>query len=219
MSEYTKAIYEAIADAAGEMKAIPKNQRNQQQNFDFRSIESIVGHAKPLLTKHSLAIVPSGFDVLHTEQVQSNSGTRGWRTVVNGHWIIGHADGSQVAASMVGEAVDYGDKSASKAVQMAYKYMLTQLLGIGSEDPDGLSPEIAAPTDPTEPMPKATNRLKADLFTQLDGDGDLAAEIYSAAAEALGVSDDEPLPADKLEAMQVEVDTRATEAMGETPQP
>lgn len=199
MSDELKGVYGALAEAAGEMKAIAKDQRNTQQNFDFRSIESIVGHAKPLLAKHSLAIVPGGFDVLSSERVESSRGTAGWRTVVRGQWTIGHADGSTIQASMVGEAVDYGDKSASKAVQMAYKYMLTQLLGIGSEDPDGLSPEVAAPSDPVEKEPaeeltpeqiaeKGTNKLKAEALDLL-GDADEAKALWR---QALAVYDMEP---------------------------
>lgn len=161
-------VYHALATAAGEMKAIPKDQRNTQQNFDYRSIEAIVGHAKPLLRDEGLAIIPTGFELIQTEQVQSSGGSRGWRTIVRGHWLITHSDGSSVEASMLGEAVDYGDKSASKAVQMAYKYLLTQLLGIGSEDPDGYSPEMVVEEPPVDLS--GLIKVKVAIFKEWDDD-------------------------------------------------
>lgn len=180
----TERVYESLALAAGEMKAIPKDQRNREQGFDFRSIETIVGHAKPLLEKYQLALIPVGFRVLETAEVSSSRGTRGWRTVVEGFWLIAHDDGSHVEASMLGEAVDYGDKSTSKAVQMAYKYLLTQLLGIGSEDPDGITPEAAVSRiDPV-------NAAKAQVLEMVEGDTDEAKELWAEAREAVGAADD-----------------------------
>jgi hypothetical protein len=197
-------VYQALALAAGAMKAIDKDQTNQAQGFKFRSIESIVAAAKPLLYENDLAIIPTGFELLSSEQVQSSGGTRGYRSTVRGHWTIAHADGSRMDASMLGEAVDYGDKSVSKAVQMAYKYLLTQLLGIGSEDPDAHSPEMMADTS----TKRRTNALKAKAAEAFDAE---AGEVWAQVMEELGIDTPDEVPTDKLAAVEARLGILAVE--------
>ncbi len=132
-------IYAALAAAAGQMQSIAKDQTNEGQGFKFRSIETIVGHAKPILAAHEISIVPTS-SVSRHESVANGKATR---CIVEMTWQISHSDGSHIIAAQSGEAIDYGDKSTSKASQMAYKYMLTQMLGIGSEDADAISHDIA----------------------------------------------------------------------------
>lgn len=199
-------LHSALAGAAGAMKAIAKDQTNQQQQFKFRSIEAIVAAAKPLLAERGLAIVPAGFTLISTEQVQSSGGTRGYRSVVSGRWVITHEDGESISAEMLGEAVDYGDKSVSKAVQMAYKYLLTQLLGIGSEDPDGQSVEIAA-REVAEPV-SDTNRLKR-IATKTFGEE--APEVWAQIMGELDIETPDALPKDKVQAVDARLAILAIE--------
>lgn len=201
-------LHSALAGAAGAMKAIAKDQTNQQQQFKFRSIEAIVAAAKPLLAERGLAIVPAGFTLISTEQVQSSGGTRGYRSVVSGRWVITHEDGESISAEMLGEAVDYGDKSVSKAVQMAYKYLLTQLLGIGSDDPDGQSVEIAAAPAPRRKVNPtvALKRKAGEMFGTTD-----AATVWASVMAELDITTPDEVPEDKLAAVEARLGILAVE--------
>ncbi len=203
---HSDGIYAAIATAAGEMKAIEKDQQNTGQGFKFRSIETIVGHAKPILAKHEISITPNGFEVISSEEVKSSSGSRGYRVVVYGGWQIGHSDGSFIEAAMLGEAIDYGDKATSKAVQMAYKYLLTQMLGIGSEDPDSESPDAGEVVSPAGEMEQRTNAVKAALLKEADGDKEAAGSLWDGILDHLGYS--EPLKQSQLKKVEAAIADR-----------
>ncbi len=182
-------IYGALAEAAGAMKAIAKDQENTQQHFRFRSIETIVAHAKPILADLEISVTPAGFVVISQEEVKAASGTKGFRVVVNGHWKVAHTDGSYIEAGMLGEAVDYGDKATSKAVQMAYKYMLTQMLGIGSEDADSSSPEMVPALPEATQLEQRTNAVKAALLKEAKGDKEAAASVFTGILEYLNLTE------------------------------
>lgn len=142
-------IYEAMATAAGRIGALAKTEKNKEQNFMFRSIDAVLAAAKPVFAELGIAVLPQVVEKDYQE-VQSSRGTKGWRCTVTMAYTFAHKDGSSVVVSMGGEAVDYGDKSTTKAEQMAYKYALTQVLMIGSTetDPDSESHDIvAAATD------------------------------------------------------------------------
>lgn len=181
-------IFSALAAATGEMKAIEKDQTNTGQGFKFRSIETIVGYAKPILAKHEISIVPTSSASRH-EAVTSAKGAKGWRAIVEMTWQISHADGSFIIAAQSGEAVDYGDKSTSKASQMAYKYMLTQMLGIGSEDADSSSPEVVDELSTAAQIRQRTNAVKASLLEETSGDKDAAGSLWDGVLEYLSLEE------------------------------
>lgn len=163
-------IYGRLALAAGRVGPIAKGERNRQQGFDFRSIEQITGKVRATFADLGVAIVPHRIVSLDTEPVTSSKGASGYRTTVIVEYLAGcdvFIDGDlrreEIVLSMAGEAIDYGDKSTSKAVQMAYKYALTEALSIGSEqDPDGDTVEVShdyrespVVTDPIVELKKA----------------------------------------------------------------
>lgn len=169
MSE-VPGIHAALSEAAGRIGALPKTEQNKEQHFAFRSIDSILAHAKPVFSELGISVTPSVVDKAY-EQVQSSRGTRGWRCTVTMQYVFAlGSDGSSITTSMVGEAVDYGDKSSTKAAQMAFKYALTQVLSIGATDadPDGESPEAVVPPDPQVPQVDLTDliRTKVAMFSK-----------------------------------------------------
>lgn len=138
----TTDVHTKLAKIAGEIGPINKDEQNKEQGFKFRSIEAITDKARPLLAKEGISVMPRVLSREYSE-ITARSGARGFRCIAEVEYTFtAGSDGSTAVASMIGEAVDYGDKSTSKAVQMAYKYVLTQVLAIGSgDDPDSLSPE------------------------------------------------------------------------------
>jgi len=203
-------VWEAIAAVMAELPGIEKASRNTQQGFDFRSIDDITAQSRKLFGKHGLAIAPR-VQRVDFEPVKSSKGTDGFRAVAYVDYLIGHSEGGEVGASMVGEAIDYGDKATSKAVQMAFKYLLTELLQIGSggDDPDGQSPDVSRP-QPVEAMgrgvplseleiaERATNKLKGDILG-IVGDRERAVKAYRDAVSSLGLDPDGPVPGEEHE--------------------
>ena len=157
-------VHEALSTAAGRIGGLDKTEENRQQGFRFRSIEAITAAVRPVFADLGLSIVPEVLSVDYTE-VQSKGGATGWRCVATVAYTVTHREGSeQVRAVMVGEAVDYGDKATSKAIQMAFKYALTQLLVIGSgDDHDGATPEPVSATKP-EPSVKRRSKNPVDML-------------------------------------------------------
>lgn len=189
-------LFEALAEAAGRMSALPKDQENEQQRFAFRSIDAIVGHAKPILKDLGIAIIPTGA-VASYEAVTSGKGTQGWRCTCRATYIVGHKSGKFITAGMIGEAIDYGDKSTTKAAQMAYKYLLTELLGIGSDDPDGMSPQAEAMAqNPEEEVSKQDqialriNAVKASIYEASGDDASAAQSVWDGLLDGLKIKED-----------------------------
>lgn len=141
-------IHVKLAKVASEIGPLNKTERNSQQGFNFRSIEALTGAVRPLFGKHEISVAPR-LRSMTSEPVESGKGSKGYRTLVEMEYeFTAGSDGSSIVVSMPGEAVDYGDKSTSKAVQMAFKYALTEVLlvGSGDADHDGVNPEESKPS-------------------------------------------------------------------------
>jgi len=77
-------------------------------------------------------------------------------------------DGSEVAMTSIGEAMDYGDKGASKTLSIALKYALVNMFLIPTEemakdDPDATTHEVAKSpaSKPTTPHPATIPKTPA----------------------------------------------------------
>lgn len=180
----TLTIHERLATAAGRMPAIGKDKTNKAQQFAYRSIEAIVREARPLFYDLGIAVTP---EVLNwsSEEVESKAGAKGYRVVVEMRYklsCVGEESmdlfDRELVGSMMGEAIDYGDKATSKAGQMAWKYYLTDVLLVasGEEDADGESPKPAKPAKPAKPKKNPVQKLKEDLV-KLHGE-DPAADAW-----------------------------------------
>ena len=76
-------------------------------------------------------------------------------------------DGTNVTAVVVGEAVDSGDKSFSKALSIAFKYACFQVFCLPTEemiDPDAESHEIAPKSAEEKAMDDAAEKAKKELI-------------------------------------------------------
>lgn len=139
-------LWRRLSEAAADIGPIGKDEKNKQQGFDYRSIEQITAKARKVFADKGIGIVPSKVVSLEVTPVTSSKGSVGYRTQVVMEYTLGCEvdDGKreEITLAMAGEAIDYGDKATSKAVQMAFKYALTEALIIGAEaDNDGHAPE------------------------------------------------------------------------------
>lgn len=138
-----KAIYTKMANILKETKAITKSEKNQQQGFKFRGIDNVMNELHELFAKNEVFILQEVKDFT-TENRPTKSGGLNTFTRATITFRYMTTDGSYVETTNVGEAMDSGDKGMNKAMSIALKYSLLQMLLIPTEeqkDPDATTPE------------------------------------------------------------------------------
>lgn len=157
MKAETGNINVALAAIMAEAKALGKDSRNQQQGFNFRGIDAVMNHLHPLFAKHGVLVLPEVLEE-RTEERQTKSGGHLLYRILKVRFAFMAPDGSSVTSVMIGEGMDSGDKAANKAMAVALKYALTQMLLLPYDevDPDAdTPPESRKKTDMPPARPPA----------------------------------------------------------------
>lgn len=147
-----KNIYESIAAVMGEIGAVGKKSKNQQQGFMFRGIDAVMNAINPALVKNKVFIVPEIMEQTREERTSSKGGTLIY-SVCKIKYTFFAEDGSSVSAVVIGEGMDSGDKATNKAMSIAFKYACFQVFCIPTEemaDPDAECHEVKAKAEPAE---------------------------------------------------------------------
>jgi ERF superfamily len=127
------AIFPAMIAILAELPAIGKNQRNQQQGFNFRGIDDVQKELTPLMGKHGVFLVPEVLERVESVRT-TRQGTNLYVVSLHVRYTFYAADGSSVTASAWGEGTDSGDKATPKAMTGALKYVLFQAFNIATEE-------------------------------------------------------------------------------------
>jgi hypothetical protein len=158
-------IHQSLAAILAEVDAIGKNRKNTQQNFMFRGIDDVYNTIHPILAKFNVFTVPTVISE-RSEERQSKTGGNLIYRILTVRYTFYAADGSYVEAVVIGEGMDSGDKAANKAMAVAHKYALLQVLCIPTEDmidPDSESPEVTTKAPQRTKQPP--QQQKATLIT------------------------------------------------------
>jgi len=146
-----------IAQALNEiMKAvggIAKKDKNTAQGFNFRGIDSVVNAVSPALQKFGVVVIPSVEEYEYqTVEIGRNRTAMGHVRVKVSYTFIG-ANGDAIKATVVGEAMDSGDKATAKAMSVAFRTALLQSLSLPTDevDPDAHSYERSSAEDVLAP--------------------------------------------------------------------
>lgn len=193
-----KNIYKALTSIIGEVSAIGKNQKNQQQGFMFRGIDDVMNELHTLFGKYKVVIIPEVVDY-NVQEHTTSKGTLMYTThsTVKFHFVSD--DGSEVVTTNVGEAMDTADKGMNKTMSCALKYALMQMFLIPTkdiEDADRITPDDTTPTQPQQTqkiikdVPKVLAMIKS--ATTLDElkkiqDGVNASNLYKDEMQENGV--------------------------------
>jgi hypothetical protein len=139
-----------------ELQPIAKTERNQQQGFMYRGIDSVMNALQPLFVKHKVYVVPEMQE--HTrEERQTKTGGNLIYSICKMKYTFYTDDGSNISAVVIGEGMDSGDKATNKAMAIAMKYACFQVFCIPTEemkDPDGESHELKGKEPKPEPKPE-----------------------------------------------------------------
>jgi hypothetical protein len=126
-------IYESINAIMRNIPSIAKDKKNTQQGYNFRGIDDMYNALNPHLAEHGVFATS---EVLHTEREErttKNGGTLLY-SILTVKFTFYATDGTFVTSTMIGEAMDNGDKASNKAMSTAYKYALMQLFCIPTAD-------------------------------------------------------------------------------------
>lgn len=173
------AIHVAICGMLSEVEHIEKNKKNVSQGFMFRGIDDIYNSIHPLFSKHK--VFPTCEIVkFETETGVNSKGNTVYQAKIHARYMFYAEDGSYVPTEVIGIGVDQGDKHGNKAMSVAYKYAILQLLCIPTEavDPDidsddfvkklpsdiGATPDRRNIKPPVSPA--AENNTSSDVFNK-----------------------------------------------------
>jgi len=141
------AIYGAIASVIADVGAVGKDKLNKQQGFKFRSIDDVYNALHPALAKNKVFIVPEILEQTREVVGTTKNGAKMTLVICTIKFTFYAEDGSHIESTIIGEALDTGDKATNKAMAIAYKYACFQVFCIPTEemtDPDSESPEVPA---------------------------------------------------------------------------
>ena len=146
-------IYKQMNEVMKEVSAIGKTEKNAQQGFHFRGIDEVLNAVGPAFRKHGIVAVPHVNEYQYETVAVGRNQTQMAHVQVEVHYTFYAADGSNLHAGVVAEAMDSGDKAMAKAMSVAYRTALLQVLCIPTDepDPDSFSYERSAVDKPQKP--------------------------------------------------------------------
>lgn len=138
-------IFGLIQKAMQKVGAIGKDSVNKQQGFKYRGIDAVYNALNPVMAELGLFICPEVIDHKREERrtMKEYNGQQKESvllySILTIRYTIFAPDGSFISCTVIGEGMDSGDKASNKAMSVAMKYAMFQLLMIPTEemvDPD-----------------------------------------------------------------------------------
>lgn len=163
----TPLIYKQIAAMMGDVKKIAKDRKNPHQNYKFRGIDDVYNSVHDIFAKHKVFTVPEVINAVHEERKSHKGGVLIYRILTIKYTFFAE-DGSFIETIVIGEAMDSGDKAGNKAMSVAHKYALLQILLIPTDDPK--DPEIDSPEVNGEPGKINQGKGKKESYDPLVDD-------------------------------------------------
>lgn len=164
MAETQPAIYKAICNVMNDVSAVEKNRVNKTQGFKFRGIDDVMNALHPLMAKHHIFVVPEILKQDREERKTLKGGLLIY-SICKIRYTFFAEDGSSVAATVIGEGMDSGDKATNKAMAIAFKYACFQVFCIPTEemvDADEESHEVKEIKSKPEAESKKTKKASDD---------------------------------------------------------
>lgn len=187
-------IHAALALVMRDVKAVGKDGVNKSQGFNFRGIDGVLNVVGPALRTHGVIVLPTVEDVTYNTVEVGQKRTLMREVTMRVRYQFVGPDGGTLDAVVVAESMDSGDKATAKAMSVAFRSALLQVLAIPTHDPDPdeQSYERAGP----DPERTAFLAAKAEVVQACKGDKALARKVWGDRSTA-------PSP-DELEAMLTE---------------
>jgi hypothetical protein len=172
---------DVILGVMQEVQGVGKNDKNQSQGFNFRGIDAVLNAVGPALRKYGGFILPAIIEKSHDVVSARNGGSLNVVRLTVEFAIVG-SEGEPVKGTVAAEAFDSGDKATAKAMSVALRTFLIQMLALPTDepDPDNFSYEIGEAEKPKNNW--------ADLLDQTKSIDDLR-DLYLKAKKAKAPAD------------------------------
>jgi len=132
----TVSVTERLLNVMEAVPCLKKDGKNQAQNYNYLSEESVVTELHNAFTKAGLTMRPLAVDILSEYEYATKNGSARGR-ILRVTYELADVDGGTLIVQAVGEAADSGDKACAKAMSVAFKYALRQACMISTgDDPD-----------------------------------------------------------------------------------
>lgn len=146
-------VHAALALVMGDVRAVAKAGRNEEQKYSFRGVDDVMNAVGPMLRKHGVIVLPTNVRDVHRGNIEigRNRTLMGHVSAIVEFTVIGPA-GDRFSGEAPGEAMDSGDKATAKMMSVAYRTFLIQALCLptGEIDPDAQNYERARKRTPAE---------------------------------------------------------------------
>lgn len=179
--DYTGSIFSLIPKIMADVGAIEKASKNQAQNYKFRGIDDVMAAFQPVMARHGVFFIPEVLSATQTDRESAKGSTLIYTQLTVAYTFFA-ADGSNVRAVVVGEAMDSADKSSNKAMSAALKYALLQTFCVpveSSDDADAHTPELARKQAVRQSLSRKQDLLR--IVTEITAKGVKKEEIQSRA--------------------------------------
>lgn len=159
-------IYESIAAVQSDVEFIGKDKQVQSGgSYKYRGVDQVLNTLHPLFAKHKVFAVPEVLEIMEREIRKTQKGGEVLYQVLKVKYSFFAEDGTSISATVIGEAMDSGDKVSNKCMSVAYKYACFQMLSIPTEDtcadPDNTN-ESLAPKQP-QAVPQRQSQQQANI--------------------------------------------------------
>jgi len=201
MSLPNQDIYKKMIHAQkmlGEL-GIGKEEKNEQQGFQYRGIDALLNTIGPVLAEAGIIALPT---VVKMERgsIQVKSGSVWQHVQVTIKYTFYSDDGSRLEAVVEGEGTDPTDKATAKAMTAAYKAVMVQTFSIpvvgkandGDQIGDDGQQEVITVTESEAVALRST----IDEINAIDKDGQMLEADFT--KWLCGVDGFDKLPADQL---------------------
>jgi hypothetical protein len=198
VAETAISVFKALGAVMDEVQAVGKKNRNTEQGYNFRGIDAVINAVGPAFRKHGIIAVPMKSEAAYRDVLTTREKRSRECTVSVTYRFYGPA-GDFIDAEVPGESMDFGDKGAAKAMSVAYRIALLQVLCIPTDepDPDAQSFEREAEEDPNRAQQMETFGV---LLGRIDAAADETALMEHGGAVKKAMADDEitPMQYDRL---------------------
>lgn len=151
-------IREALLKVREDVGAIAKAEKNSQQGFLFRGIDTVLKKVGPALAKHGVNCYPELVN-LESRDVLTGGGKRMREVTVTVAYHYVGPEGDEWTAVVPGESMDAGDKAVAKAMSVALRTAHLQTLQIPTGEAD---PDASSVTRKADPLIK----VKQDIWAE-----------------------------------------------------
>jgi len=129
-------VIELLARVMADIDHVGKDGWNKTQSYNFRGIDAVLNRVGPAFRTHGIVPKPILKDVAYENILVGEKRTPMTRCTVKVKYRFKGPGGDYEDVTVPGEAFDSGDKGTAKAMSVAYRIALIQLLALPTTEPD-----------------------------------------------------------------------------------